>query len=107
VDDAELEDGGFRLHDDRDRGECHPIRMDLWLDLVDRRLFCHWWRKSVERRISAMGAMILLLVSVALLVWALERNERRNAAGRPFGSSGGVGSTGSFVGDHGGPWTHN
>jgi hypothetical protein len=47
-----------------------------WQDLDALGRFCHWWQDLDERRINAMGILILTLV-IASLVLGLERNARR------------------------------
>lgn len=49
-----------------------------------------------------MGAMLILLASLGLLIWALGRNHRRNAERLRLG----IGGPEIFDGDHGGRWTH-
>jgi hypothetical protein len=57
----------------------------LWQEINERGRFCHWWRESHERIVSAMNAhvmsllfLLLLFVSALAVVVATVREVRRD-----------------------------
>lgn len=42
-----------------------------WQYVDELRQYCHWWQYSYERRLTAMNAIILLIVVAALVAVAI------------------------------------
>jgi hypothetical protein len=45
-----------------------PACTRAWQEINDTRHYCHWWLEIAERRISAMNALLLILIAIAATV---------------------------------------